>query len=294
MALSIGVNCSTGQWRTCLRERGQALRLCSFVNLTTVLSYLERTCAFYPEPTIVLPADLAMPLTRLSKLTDQQLNELTSRLKRQQKDDLLQFLIAISTMSLDSYCLPAIRNLVSVPLHRKLNHIDIGRPDNLSIVSTLLYRMREREAAWSEMNFFLLDIGYRSRSIVVVENGRIVNGISEIADDDLTDCADIAGFFADEDARRPAAEQAFWEGLTQELAGLMAIHHLEDIIVMGSRKDAFIERFGDTHQIYLYPPGEPDSESCEIAIGAAIIAEGLRYPGLAAEVVERLQICQIS
>jgi predicted butyrate kinase (DUF1464 family) len=294
MALSIGVDCSTGQWKTCLRESGRALRLCSFVDLTTMLSYLERTCAFYPEPTIVLPADLAMPLTRLSKLTDQQLNELTSRLKRQQQDDLLQFLIALRTMSLDSYCLPAIRHLVSVPLHRKLNHIDIGGPDNLSIVSTLLYRMREREAAWSEMNFFLLDIDSRSRSIVVVEHGRIVNGISEIANDDLTDRSDIASFFADEAARRHAAEQAFWEGLTQELAGLMAIHHLEDIIVIGSRKDAFIERFGDTYQIYLYPSGEPDSESYEIAIGAAIIAEGLRYPSLAAEVVEQLEICHLA
>jgi len=290
MALSIGIDCSRDQWRTCLRESGQALRLCSFVDVTTALSYLERTCAFYPEPTIVLPADLAMPLTRLSKLTGQQLNELTSRLKQQKQDDLLQFLIAVRTMSLDSYCLSAIRNLVSVPLHRKLNHIDMGGPDNLCLVTALLYHMREREAAWSEMNFFLLDIDYHSRSIVVVEDGRVVNGISEIATGDFSDCADIAGLFADEAVRRHAAEQAFWESLAQELAGLMAIHHLEDIIVRGSRQDAFIERFGDTYQVYLYPPGKPDSEGYETAIGAAIIAEGLRYPGLAAEVVERLQI----
>jgi len=74
----------------------------------------------------------------------------------------------------------------------------------------------------------------------------------------------------------------------------MAVHHLEDIIVRGPRKDAFIERFSDTYQVYHYPQGEPDAEGYEAAIGAGIIAEGLRYPGLAAEVVERLQICSLS
>jgi predicted butyrate kinase (DUF1464 family) len=283
MTLCIGVDYSRGQCRISLRENGLTLQLSSFIDLASALTYLERICALYPEPTIVLAADLATPLTHLSVLTDQQLNQLTAHLKQQPADQ--HFLTAIRVMSLDSYCLPAITYLASVPLHRKLGYNNIGAPRELSVVATLIYRMREREAAWSEMNFFSLDIGYHSRRIVVVEDGRIVNGI---APGDLTHLTAEAEYFGD------AAERAFWEGLTRELAGLLAVHHFEDIIVMGSHKDAFIERFSDTYQIYLYPRGEPDSEGYEAALGAGIIAEGLRYPGLAAEVVERLQICPLS
>jgi hypothetical protein len=292
MALSIGIDCSRGQWRTSLRENGLTLQLSSFIDGASALAYLERTCALYPEPTIVLSADLNMPLTRLSKLTDQQLNELTAHLIPQRVEQ--HFLTGIRIISLDSYCLPAIKYLASVPMHRKHAHIDMGAPDDLSVVTTLLYRIREREAAWSEMSFFSLEVGYRSRRIVVVEDGRIVNGIVGIAAGDLTRLPDEAEYFDDDTARGDAAERAFWESLTRELAGLMAVHYLEDIIVMGPGKDAFIERFSDTYQIYHYPQGEPDSEGYEVAIGAGIIAEGLRYPGLAAEVVERLQICQLS
>ncbi len=292
MALSIGVDCSRGQWRISLRENGLTLQLSSFIDGTSALAYLERTCALYPEPTIVLSTDLSMPLTRLSKLTEQQLNELTAHLIQQQVEQ--HFLYAIKIMSLDSYCLPAIKYLASVPIHRKLGYLNLGAPGDLSVVTTLLYRIREREAAWSEMSFFSLEIGYRSRRIVVVEEGRIVNGIVGVATGDLTHLPDGAEYFSDETARGDAADRAFWESLTRELAGLMAVHHLEDIIVMGPRKAAFIERFSDTYQVYYYPQGEPDSEGYEAAIGAGIIAEGLRYPGLAAEVVERLQICSLS
>ena len=288
MALSIGVDCSRGQWRIGLRENGLTLQLSSFIEGASALAYLERTCALYPEPTIVLSTDLNMPLTRLSKLTDQQLDELTAHLIPQQAEQ--HFLTAISIMSLDSYCLPAIKYLASVPMHRKLGYVNMGAPGDLSVVTTLLYRIREREAAWSEMSFFSLEVGYRSRRIVVVEDGRIVNGIVAIAAGDFAHLPDGAAYFGDETARSDAAELAFWESLTRELAGLMAVHHLEDIIVMGPRKDAFIERFSDAYQIYHYPQGEPDSAGYEAAIGAGIIAEGLRYPGLAAEVVERLQI----
>ncbi len=289
MALSIGVDCSRGRWRISLRENGLTLQLSSFIDGSSALAYLERTCALYPEPTIVLSTDLSMPLTRLSKLTEQQLNELTAHLIQQR-----HFLYAIRIMSLDSYCLPSIKYLASVPMHRKLGYLNMGAPDDLSVVTTLLYRIREREAVWSEMSFFSLEIGFRSRRIVVVEEGRIVNGIVGVATGDLTHLPDGAEYFSDETARSDAADRAFWESLTRELAGLMAVHHLEDIIVMGPRKDAFIERFSDTYQVYHYPQGEPDSEGYEAAIGAGIIAEGLRYPGLAAEVVERLQICSLS
>lgn len=291
MPLSIGIDCSTAHWRTCLMEHGQILYVCSFVNFTAALLYLQSVCALYPEPTIVIPLGRGTSLARLSNLTDQQLQAITTSLNKQQPQaDLKQIVIAIKALSLDSYCLPALRHLQSVSLHRKLNSTDLGTPDSLCIISTLMYRLSERQTAWSEMNFLCVTVGYNSKSIVVVENGRIVNGISQHQEADPGHAGAVAVSFVDDTEVRRATEEAYWEGLTRDLAGLMAIHHLEDIIVIGQRKDAFIELFAETYQVYFFPPGEPGTDGYEIAIGAAIIAEGLRHPGLAAEVVQRLQI----
>jgi len=292
MSLSIGIDCSAAHWKTCLREHGQNLHVCSFVDFTAALPYLEGVCALFPEPTIALPFGRGTTsLSRLSALTDQQLHAITSPLNKQQPQaDLQQILIAIKALSLDSYCLPSIKHLPSVPMHRKLNPIDLGTPDSLCIVATLMYRLCERQTAWSEMNFLCVVVGYNSKSIVVVENGHIVNGIDQ---DHLSDpgyAEATAKSFVDDTGTRRATKEAFWEELIRDLAGLMAIHHLEDIIVLGKYKDAFVERFADTYQVYFFPHGEPGTEGYEIAIGAAIIAEGLRHPGLAAEVVQRLQI----
>jgi len=142
-----------------------------------------------------------------------------------------------------------------------------------------------------------LDVEHNSRSIIVVEDGRIVNGLGEnagtyhaygVGQQEGIDSGDGSDTMEDE----VIAEQAFWEGLTQDLAGLMAIHHLEDIVVTGQRKDAAIERLEDTYQFYCFPHHTYEQEGFEAAIGAAIIAEGLYYPGLAAEIVERLQLSQ--
>jgi predicted butyrate kinase (DUF1464 family) len=154
-----------------------------------------------------------------------------------------------------------------------------------------MYRLSERETAWSAMNFLCVRVGYNSRNIVVVEDGRIVNGMSQGEVTDYDDAEASKGSRIEDSGTKLASEEAFWEELTRDLAGLMAIHHLEDLIVIGQREDAFVERFAEIYQVYYFPHGEPGTDEYEIAIGAAIIAEGLRNSGLAGEVVDRLQIC---
>src|SRR5947209_5477078 len=145
------------------------------------------------------------------------------------------------------------------------------------------------------MSIIYLEVDDNARSIVVVKDGQVVDGLSKNMPLELLDQGD--GEQADD---VQMIEDAFWEGLTQDLAGLMAIHHFEDIVVMdrrvssesmpGSRKDDVIERLNDTYQFYHFPHGESEPDGFEPAIGAAIIAEGLYGPGLATEIVNRLQI----
>ena len=277
MSVSIGVSYSMGNWKTCLMENGQALELYSFVDPVAARGYLAHTCTVYPEPTIVVSTDLETPFTRLVTISSTGLEEMIlKRYAPEQKDALLEFLIALGCSNINSYFAPSVRYLPSMPQYRILMRENPGSSNYVCAVAALLSQLRAREAAWSEMNFLCLEVDTTFRSILVVEDGQIVNGMSS-----MTRC---------EDRFQEASEQAYWEGLTQELAGLMAIHHFEDIVVMGRMKDAFIKRFADSYQVYLFPSNEPDFNGFEAALGAATIAEGLFGHNFLLEIVERLQI----
>jgi len=295
MALSIGIDYGKENWKTCLVENGRVLELQPFNDAASTLEYLKQTCAFYPEPIVAISLGMGTVITSLNTLSNQQLFELSSYHDSSRASDLNQFLIAIGSVNLNSYTLPAVRYLPSIPAHRKRSRLDMGSSGMLCAITTLLYRMRKQEAIWQEMRFIYLDVDNSSRSIVVVEDGRIVNGLGENAGAYTYGAGQQQsgqGLDARED--EAIAEQAFWEGLTQDLAGLMAIHHLEDIVVTGQRKDAVIDWLEDRYQFYHFPHHDYEQEGFESAIGAAIIAEGFYYPGLAAEIVERLQLSQAS
>jgi len=297
MVLSIGIDYGKENWKTCLMENGRTLELRAFNDAPSTSAYLKHTCAFYPEPIVAISLGMGTLITPLNTLSDQQLLALSSYRDSQRANDTNQLLIAIGSVNLNSYTLPGVRHLPSVPAHRKRHRLDMGSSDMLCAVATLLYHMRKQEAIWQEMRFMYVDVEHNSRSIIVVEDGRIVNGLGEsagtyhaygVGQQEGIDSGDGSDTIEDE----AIAEQAFWEGLTQDLAGLMAIHHLEDIVVTGQRKDAVIERLEGTYQFYCFPHHIYEQEGFEAAIGAAIIAEGLYYPGLAAEIVERLQLSQ--
>jgi hypothetical protein len=129
------------------------------------------------------------------------------------------------------------------------------------------------------MQILFVQLNRQAKSIQALEDGRIVSSmsagiVSEVDDEQLS----------------IAYEQALWEGLTRDIGGLMAVHHIEDIVVLGDYRDAFIDHFADGYQVYQFPSGEPGMEGFEVALGAAVIAEGLFLPGRAGEIVERLNI----
>lgn len=281
MTMSIGIDYKAGRWKTCFTENGQTIELCTFADSGATLAYIEDICAFYPEPIIALSSTLETTLISLQSLEQEAL------VTTPDVADLRTFLTTIGSLNAKNFHLPALKNLKSVPRYRKRKRKDMGDADKLCSVATLLYRMRQQEAAWSEMRFLYLEVGEDDRSIVVIKDGRIVDGMTvrmEAEDED-----------EDEEDER---EQAFWEGLSEDVAGLMAIHHFEDIVVIDRRsslqekmdKSTVVDRLGDTYQFYLYPHTDSEPEGFETAIGASLVAEGLFRPGLASEVVARLQI----
>lgn len=279
MSVSLGLSFNMGNWKTCLMENGQALEFFSFVDHVALRAYLEQTCTLYPEPTIVLSTDLETPFTSLIKTSRTCLEDMIlQRYTSEQKDPLLKLLIATGHSSNNSYFAPSVRYLPTMPPYRLLMRESLGTSNHVCAVASLLSQLRARESEWSEMNFLFLEVNANLRSILVVEDGQIINGMSSM--------------MMSQEEFLEACEQAFWEGLTQELAGLMAIHHLDDIVIAGQGKDAFNERFADNYQVYLFPYSQPDFEGFEAASGAAALAEGLSGHTPCAEIVERLYIRQ--
>jgi len=282
MTMSIGIDYKAGTWKTCFTENGQTIELCTFGNSDATLAYIESICAVYSEPIIALSSALETTLCSMQALLEEQEHSATPA----DVADLHTFLVAIGSFNAKNFHLPALKSLKSIPRYRKRKRKDMGNTDKLCSVTTLLYRMRQQEASWPEMRFLYLEVGEDDRSIVVVKDGRIVDGMT----------VDIEAVAEEED--EDEQEQAFWEGLAEDVAGLMAIHHFEDIVVIDRRSSAqdtlkkrtVVDRLGDTYQLYLFPRSESEPAGFETAIGASLIAEGLFHPSLASEVVDHLQV----
>lgn len=282
MALSMGVVRHGNAWKVCMVEQGQLVEQHAFENTLQTLSYLVHTCARYPELTLAVSLACEIPFLSLSDSTALQWEALLSfPFNDWTTSEACEFLVAIKEMNLHSYLLPSMRYLPAIPLYRKLSSRSLGNSNDICVVAALLSRLREQEATWSEIQLFCVQVNRQFKSIQALEDGCIVNGMAiEVISN------------ADDAIMQAEYERALWEGLTQDIAGLMAIHHIEDIVVLGDYQEAFIDHFAENYQVYLFPSTGADTPGFECALGAAVLAEGLFLAGRAHEIVERLSICE--
>lgn len=277
MSLSIGIDYELASWKICLLEDGHLIECQMFELAVSALAHVEHLCALYPEPLIGIAARLEAPLLSAMDVVAWSPSDLQvrSRLFSQMAGS-LEFFQAIYNSSLKIYSLPSLAYLPTVPAYRRFYRPDLGAGDRLALVALLLSRLREQEAPWSEMNFFLLEVGRFFWRVTVIEQGRIVDG----------SVPPVSARSSQGDAAR--AEQFFWESLTSYLSGLVAIHHMEEFVITGEGSQTVIERFESLYQFYSFPHAASDQPGFEIAHGAAILADGFGVQGAASELVEQL------
>lgn len=304
MSISIGIDCTPGHWRVCRVEQGQLAEYYQFGTAGEMLVVVRQLCARYPEPTIVVALNVAAPFILIATLSDEQLERLVRRYHPTPLfNELIVVLQSLRTLSSHSYCAPSVEYLPAVPLHRLLMRPILGSAGDVCAAIALLHYMREQQASWEEMNFFCINVGEHGTSVLVLIDGQVVNGIDVLqgsswlaASGYLASLGIEQGMTGNEIEQRavlqPALDQAFWEGLTQELSGLLAVHHIEDMVVLGQKTESLVERLAETYQVYLFPHVHPEHEGYETALGAALLGEGREQPGSSAAVVERLQIRQ--
>jgi hypothetical protein len=280
MTMYIGIDYSYQTWKTYISGHDAAEECSEFYAIADLRHHLEQVYRTYPDACIALAQPLEIALTPLALwYEDQQAQAHFDILAHELKD----FLIVLKEFALTVSLLPAVRYLPSVPEHRRLMRPSLGSAGMLSIVMTLLYHLREQGAEWSELTFGCLELMDASYRLVVIREGQIVDGTAVWQPFLATDTG-----AADE----TILEQALLEQLSRELAGLMAIHHCADVVLLahtsGRRKDDIIDYFADLYQFFLFPPTKTELVGFEVAQGASLFAAGLDQSGLAGEIVQRL------
>ncbi len=73
--------------------------------------------------------------------------------------------------------IPSVILLPTVPLHRKLNRIDMGTADKLAITALAVYDQSRRLGIdYSETSFILIEMGFGYNAVIAVEKGKVVDG----------------------------------------------------------------------------------------------------------------------
>jgi len=294
MTLSIGVAYTPEQWKVCVVDQGQPTEFHTFTTTSTLLDLLAQICAHYPEPTLVLSLPVNSPFRALRAFTEKQEQRLTGTLP----GEVGEVLRSLRALSGQSYCAPSVAYVPTVPLARRLMRPELGGANDVCAVVALLHHMHAQEALWSEINFLCVRASQEGCSILVVQDGQIINGVGTLQGSSQEAAyrylaALEPDLSVNAEALQPAIDAAFWEGLTQELAGLLALHQLEDLVIFGPVSNSIIEHLTETdYQIYLFPSAQSDQEGYEAPLGAALLGEGLQPDGSATELVERLKIRQ--
>ncbi len=288
---SLGVDYGTGSWKAALLQEGCAPGLRGFTSSEDVRAFITEIEGRYPGLPIVLPSGFGIPLKRVQELDERDLFEIALRREAPSERGLSRFLLTLRSSHLNAYCIPAVKLLPSVPIHRKVNRADMGTSDKLCAAVFFISQLHGQGARFEDLHFVVLEVGEAFRAILAVRGGKIVDGLGGTAGGIGPQCrGSIDGELAylydwnakeliyhggarDIDARYGGyGHAAFWEGLEKDLLMFLSFHELKPIHVAGRRKVEVRDRLKHRFQIEI---AAREDEGYEAAIGAAILADGI-------------------
>jgi len=73
--------------------------------------------------------------------------------------------------------IPSVILLPTVPLHRKINRIDMGTADKLAVTALAIYdESRRLGIRYDETKFILVELGFGYNAVIAVDGGKVVDG----------------------------------------------------------------------------------------------------------------------
>ncbi|OKY77898.1 MAG: putative butyrate kinase [Candidatus Methanohalarchaeum thermophilum] len=76
----------------------------------------------------------------------------------------------------NTWFIPGVINLPTVPKYRKVNKIDMGTADKLAVTALSLYK-ESREKKFDECSYVLLEMGFGYNSVLAIDEGRLIDGV---------------------------------------------------------------------------------------------------------------------
>lgn len=131
---------------------------------------------------IVGPSGYGLEFKHISKLTDRDI-ALTTLDKIDDVDipvlkGLRRLLRLMKEANLNAYSIPGVIQLPTIPIHRKLNKIDMGTADKTCVAALAVWdQAREYGISYSDVDLICVEIGFGYNAAIAVENGKIIDGI---------------------------------------------------------------------------------------------------------------------
>ncbi|RLI24450.1 MAG: DUF1464 domain-containing protein, partial [Candidatus Hecatellales archaeon] len=178
-----GVDPGTGSFDVCVLENGVFTYGESiptgevFENPSLLVECLRRVG---PLDLIAGPSGHGLPLKPLSQAGEAELR-LAALVRPGEGGSLLglrKVLQRLKASNLPVVMLPSVKHLPTIPLHRKINRIDLGTADKLCVAALGIVDQAERlSIPYAEASFILAELGYAYTAILAVEGGEIVAGL---------------------------------------------------------------------------------------------------------------------
>ena len=182
LMLSLGIDYDPSDWRAAAWDENRAVDLQTFTQVDELWDFVEELTTLHPAMPIVLPSGLGMPVTHVGEILDQDIVEMTLQPGRPNAGGLGHFLAEARRRSLRAFCIPAVKLLPTVPPHRKLNRLDLGASDALCAATWTIHCREVGGRPHAACDFVLLHTRIGTRSLLVVQAGRIVDGLGATPD----------------------------------------------------------------------------------------------------------------
>ena len=129
---------------------------------------------------VVGPSGYGLPLTPAAEASDEDLRLafLAGPDERGGIGGLRRFVRRLADSGLPVVLTPGVIHLDSVPVHRKLNRVDLGTADKVCAAALAIEsRQRDSGRALDDISLILLELGGAFTAAVAVDRGRIVDGL---------------------------------------------------------------------------------------------------------------------
>ncbi|MHA1270977.1 MAG: DUF1464 family protein [Candidatus Helarchaeota archaeon] len=129
---------------------------------------------------IVAPSGFGIPLTAINNLTKEQIFEMTLKIQKNNSEivGLEKVINLLIKKDYNTYFIPGVKHLLTVPKYRKINKLDMGTADKVCAAALAIYdQSRTLNKEYSDTNLILVELGSGFTAIIGISNGKIVDGI---------------------------------------------------------------------------------------------------------------------